>query len=58
MSCTKEEVRQVVREELERILRIYLEAKGTAIAIDKGLFFSEHIPATSHNKSAPQRKSA
>jgi hypothetical protein len=58
MSCTKEEIRQIVREELERIMRMYLEAKGMAIAIDKGLFFSERPSSPSHNKSAHQRKSA
>jgi hypothetical protein len=58
MECTKGEIRQIVREELERIVRIYLEVKGMAIAIDKGLFFSERPPSPSHNKPSHRRKSA
>ena len=37
----QEELRQIVREEIERGLIMLLEAKTTATAIKKGLFYSD-----------------
>lgn len=68
MSITKEELRQIVREEIERVLTIYLDAKSTAHAMEKGNFYtakpalftpsvvSEPDPSPSHNKPARQKK--
>ena len=53
----REEVRTTTREEIERGLIMFLDAKTTATAIKKGLFYSD-VPLLSHNKSAPQRKSS
>ena len=53
----QEELRQIVREEIERGLIMLLEAKTTATAIKKGLFYSD-APLLSHDKSAPRRKSS
>ncbi len=56
---TKEEFRQIVREEVERVLKIYLDAKTTAMAIGKGVYYSdgsEHAPSPLHKKVAPRGK--
>ena len=58
MTVTKEEVRQIVREELERILTLYLDAKTTATAIKHGLYYSDCAPSPLRNKSSPQHKSS
>jgi len=41
MDITKEELRQIVREELERAITIVLDAKSTATAIEKGVYYSD-----------------
>ena len=60
MAITKAELRQIVREEIERSIRIVLEARNTATAIEKGLLYSDGsrvldglVPL--HNKSALRR---
>ena len=60
MSITKEELRQVVREELKRAILMVLEAKTTVTAIEKGLYYSDGQDGLllSHNKAAHRRKSA
>ena len=54
-NLTKEDIRQIVREELERVLMVLLDAKTTATAIEKGLFYSDGSPSTSHNKPLPHK---
>jgi len=54
---TKEDIRTIVREEIERAINIILDAKITATAVKKGLFYSD-APLLSHSKSAPRRKSS
>ena len=54
---TQKEIRQIVRGEIERGLIMLLDAKTTATAIKKGLFYSD-APLLSQNKSAPRRKSS
>jgi hypothetical protein len=48
----KEEFRQIIREENERILKMYLDAKSTAIAMENGAFYSKPVSEISHNKPA------
>lgn len=40
MEITKEELRQVIREEIERALLALLDAKTTATAIEHGLLYT------------------
>lgn len=53
---TKGELREIVREEIERAILIVVDAKTTATAIEHGLFYSVPVLLPLHSKSARRRK--
>ena len=52
----KEEIREIIREELIWAMNIWLDAKTTATAMEKGLFYQAlgHAPSTLRSKPVPQ----
>ncbi len=55
VTLTTEKVRLIVREEIERALMIMMDAKTTATAIEKGVYYSD-VPLISHPKRKAKLK--